>query len=252
MAKQKVVFLHGWATDESVWQNNLLEDYDCQTLLLPGHGKNPTTKWDKPDLSPALDKLQEDTKNEEALIAVGWSLGGQVLIEASTQFKNKFKALILVGVSPRFTKSGDFPYGQSPALVKRMMKDIKADYAETIKRFYGLNFTEEELQKKVAQSFIKLHNDKAEYLDSSSIYNSLDALYNLDLRDKLNKIETPTLIVHGSRDTVCPVETSKFLKDNLTNSTLKIFNNSGHAPFITESSQFNSAITSFIENNNDK
>lgn len=250
MTKQKVILLHGWATDDTVWRETHIDSigsFDCLPLTLPGHSLSSPSRWVEPTLIEAVEKLLEDTSGQDGLVGIGWSLGGQVLIEASIRKPEKFKALVLVGVTPKFTQSDDFPLGQSPFLVKRMMKDIKANCSETIKRFYKLNFTESEAKLMEAQGFIKYFESIANFADSESLYNSLEALYNMDIRDNLKKIKTPTLIIHGSEDNICTVEVAEFLKDNIANSTLKIYKGSGHAPFITSAEEFNKDVESFIK-----
>ena len=255
MKNEKIIFLHGWATDSTVWRETHIdskEGLEYLDLTLPGHSLTSPSRWVEPTLDVAVEKLLEDTSGQDGLIGVGWSLGGQVLLETASQYPEKFKALVLIGVSPRFTKSDDFKYGQSPALVKRMMKDVKADCGGTLKRFYKLNFAESEAKSMEAQGFIKYYEGIANFTDSESLYNSLEALYNMDIRDSLKNINIPTLIIHGDKDNVCPVEVSSYMHEQIKGSTLKVYKGAGHAPFITMAEEFSQDIQSFIKKYNEK
>lgn len=250
--KQKIVFLHGWACDESVWQptlseNSIKENFDCRTFLLPGHGENPKVKWDTPDLTPATNMLLEETKDEEGLIGVGWSLGGQVLLDIASKDQSKFKKLVLVSVSPKNTRSDDYPFGRSPALVRRMMKEIEASGGEYIKKFFEPNFTKEELMLPEVQTFITHNKKVADNLDKNSIYCALKSLYEKDLRGLLSKITVPTLIIQSSKDIICNIENGKYLKEHIKDSTLEIFEEAGHIPFISNPEKFNNILIDFLK-----
>lgn len=62
--------------------------------------------------------------------------------------------------------------------------------------------------------------------------------HNYDYDKQLQKIIFPTLICCGKYDTQTPVEISQFLSKKIKNSQLKIFENSGHSPFIEEIEKF--------------
>ena len=238
----ETVFIHGWAAYSFAWANNLAKG--DRVITLPGHGKNPNDSWYSHSLDEAVDKILKTISSDT--IAVGWSLGGQVLIEAATKEPSKFKGLVLVGVSPRFTKSDDFPHAQSRALVKRMIQDLNTAPEETLQRFYKLNFTEKEMETEEAKEFISAHENAVKDMDFPSLVNSLETLLDIDLRDKLNKIKCPVLIIQGDKDNVCPVDVSAYLHQNIKNSELKIYKNYGHAPFLTMHDEFNKDVAMFI------
>src|SRR5699024_4861183 len=53
---------------------------------------------------------------------------------------------------------------------------------------------------------------------------------NYDIVDRLHEITIPVLITVGRHDWVTPLEESELLHEKISNSTLKIFENSGHGP----------------------
>lgn len=251
----KLVFLHGWATDSSVWKYQAEEfsnDYEVAALDLPGHGSND--KWSEPTLKPAIEKVLSTinptshiSHPTSRLIGVGWSLGGQVLLEAAANMPGYFKALVLIGVSPCFTAKKDFPFGQSISIAKRMLKDLKKDFTKTMQRFYPLNFTEDELSRPEAQWFTELYKKPHTKPFRDSAVTALEALLAIDLRDIISDIKIPVLIIHGEKDNVCPVGTGKYLARNLPEARLEIFIGAGHAPFLTRQKEFNQIVKRFIE-----
>ncbi|MBI1912600.1 MAG: alpha/beta fold hydrolase [Deltaproteobacteria bacterium] len=256
------LFIHGWATDNWVWEGHLKPIANGKRTInmnLPGHGGKE--KWTEPDLKPAVKEVSNHISgiNDRSVIGIGWSLGAQALIASATQFPDAFKALVLVGATPCFTQRHDFPHGQSKALVKRMLLDMKSDPETTLKRFYGLSFTDEELKTPGAKQLVDRYKFPGPIVCSTDVpgcfpafkYNeittALGALYNDDLRELLSFINIPALIIHGEKDTVCPVEAGRYLASHIKGADLMVFENAGHAPFITEKDLFIKVVQDFIE-----
>jgi proline iminopeptidase len=67
-----------------------------------------------------------------------------------------------------------------------------------------------------------------------------------DVRSKLGQITTPTLIVVGRHDPICPVEEAKEIHAGITNSKMVVFEKSGHNPPAEEPEAFQEAALSFL------
>ncbi|MBI5326834.1 MAG: alpha/beta fold hydrolase [Deltaproteobacteria bacterium] len=246
-----LIFLHGWASDSRVWEYQLegfSKDYELVTVDLPGHSEKDM--WNEPSLKPAAAKVLEIANRKSKIkncIAVGWSLGGQALLQAAAKMPGYFKALVLIGVSPCFTAKRDFPFGQSAGVAKLMLKDLKRDFTKTMERFYPLNFTENELLQPEARWFVELYKKPSTKPFRDSAVTSLEALLAIDLRDIIPTLKIPVLIIHGTKDNVCPVDAGKYLAENLPDARLEIFKGAGHAPFLTKAKEFNKIVKSFIE-----
>lgn len=70
-----------------------------------------------------------------------------------------------------------------------------------------------------------------------------------DCRGKLDAIDTPTLIVVGSYDFICPPVWAQTMHDDITASELALFENSGHLAHLEEPVAFAAAVGSFVERN---
>jgi malonyl-ACP O-methyltransferase BioC/pimeloyl-ACP methyl ester esterase len=252
-SKIKLVFIHGWATDSRVWSRQVDEfskDHECLLVNLPGYSSG--TEWHEPTLKPAVDNLLSaigEDKGEIDLIGIGWSLGAQVLLKTATIKPELFHRLVLVSATPCFIQKDDFPWGQPPATARKMAIDIKKALSETLERFYSLNFTKQELKMKLASDFIKSYSKFCKYLNKNSISVSLATLINTDLRNSLEKIRTPSLVVHGEDDQVVPAAAGGFLADNIPGARFELFKDTGHIPFLTKAVEFNGILRGFCMNN---
>ena len=270
------LFIHGWATDSVVWNDTAKAacGADCLNINLPGHGGKGS--WDEPSFAPAVREAAARTANlpERSVVGVGWSLGAQILLSVIKEGA-QFKGLVLVGATPRFTSGADWTLGQSKALVRRMIQDMKKDPGTALKRFYELNFTPGELKTPEAVAFVNRY--KYPGLNSlrglspfkgpvecqagmdnrlpgcfppfnyAGITAALEALYQEDLRDALGAVKCPCLIIHGDKDAVCPVEAGRFLAENIKGARLEVFTDCGHAPFLTHRELFTRLVKEFAE-----
>lgn len=257
----KLIFIHGWATDKGVWDglaHEIAGGKPFFNINLPGHG-GPGT-WDEPTLRPAIEEVMRLLERHKGpYVGIGWSLGAQVLIGLASQHPHLFNRLVLVGATARFCAPDVHSYGQSKALVRRMIMDMKSAPAATLQRFYRLNFTPDELSSTGARRFIERYRYPGPVecgqappgcfplFKYAEVTTALEALYATDLSQSLGAIEAKTLMVHGSMDIVCPVEAGRALAAAISFSRLEIFKEAGHAPFITEAERFASCVKGFLD-----
>lgn len=74
-------------------------------------------------------------------------------------------------------------------------------------------------------------------------------LHEFDFIPALKKIKCPTLIMVGRNDWVCMPVHSKIMKENISNSTLKIFNKCGHALTTDANEKYIRSIKQFLNKN---
>src|SRR3712207_4882906 len=67
-----------------------------------------------------------------------------------------------------------------------------------------------------------------------------------DVRPLLPELQTPTLVLSGAHDWVTPLTQSQLIDELLPNSTLVVFEDSGHMPHIEENEEFLAAVRDFV------
>lgn len=259
MPDDHVVFVHGWATDSHVWEGVAKGFAGRSTLVdLPGHGNMGS--WDETTLAPAVKEISRRVQGLTGrVIGVGWSLGAEALIAAQPGLKHRLKGLVLVGSTPCFAAKEDFPWAQPRALVKKMITDMKKDPAQAVERFYPLNFTREEAGTDEAKAFIRRYRPPGPASRDSGtpgcspsfkydgLTRALEALYLTDLREAIELIEAPVLLVHGGMDAVCPAGAAEFMGQRIRGARTEVFEGAGHAPFITMRERFMRVLDGFME-----
>ncbi len=108
-----VLFIHGSASDASVWLNELnilaAQGYYCVAVDLRGHGEtrllNQPRAHVKIDFDTHIHDLQETLEHlgilsKEKLIVVTHSFGGLVAVNLAEQYPDLIKKLLLVAIPP--------------------------------------------------------------------------------------------------------------------------------------------------------
>lgn len=133
---------------------------------------------------------------------------------------------------------------------------------DAIKVFFKMAFplfskkSKEEANKKFFQLCLYSKDKIDEYykeLENVGISKSRMKAYtselrHYDVREKITNKPVPALILCGKYDVQCPIEFSEEIHNLLQNSTLVIFENSNHFPFIEEKDKFIGALKSFKHN----
>lgn len=213
-----LLFLHGFATNSKVWDAQVKE-----------FSKDFTIHFDTEDLDP-----------EEKLIVIGWSMGGIAAIKYCLQNKDRVKGLVLISAFPKFLKSDDFPLGLSPALMRNLEKKLETSFTNGLKFFYEMIMPDKNSQHLLADITPK---------DRGQILEDFEQLKTVDIREKLKEINTPTLIIHGNKDQIVPIESAEYLAKHIKNAQMYIFEDVGHAPFIERTKYFNQCLRQFIKKN---
>jgi proline iminopeptidase len=67
-----------------------------------------------------------------------------------------------------------------------------------------------------------------------------------DLRSRLDEVETPTLVLCGRHDFICPPSQAQELSDGLRHASLVTFERSGHLPHKEQAAEFRAAVRHFV------
>jgi pimeloyl-ACP methyl ester carboxylesterase len=166
------------------------------------------------DLLGILDKLGI----EECVLAAE-SSGGAVALSAVYQQPERFQGLVLSGGLYYQPESND----QQPFL-----SALEADYESAV-TFFVTNCLPETKDEAV-------HLWGRKILMRASQAAAIDLLrctIGLDLRPIVGQINVPTLILHGDADRILPVDSSRWLAEQMPNCRLDILPGAGHAPMMT-------------------
>jgi pimeloyl-[acyl-carrier protein] methyl ester esterase len=82
--------------------------------------------------------------------------------------------------------------------------------------------------------------------DPAVLAAGLQLLAEVDLREELGQVTCPTLVVHGARDTLCPLAGAEWLAAQLPQARLAQHPHAAHAPFLSHPDWFRGTLLEYL------
>src|SRR5258707_551111 len=132
---------------------------------------------------------------------IAWSLGGQLALRAAALAPERIAGLVLIGTTPRFLRSEDWPHGAEARTLEQMRAHLSEDYRGTVSDFL-------ELQVRGSRDAAAVHAALRDALlqqgepHPAALQAGLALLTATDLRAQLASIRVPTLVIAGQYDQI--------------------------------------------------
>ncbi len=230
-----LVLLHGWGMNGAVWQQTVesLQPYfRVHVVDLPGYGHS--AKSHAEDLAKIADLVLQDAP--EKAVWLGWSLGGLVATHIALNAPQRVSKLITVASSPKF--AAERPWrGIQPNVLTAFTDQLLEDFSVTIERFMALQAMGSPSARKDVKQLKQAVLSRPQP-NPDSLLVGLNILADVDLRDALASLSMPMLRLYGRLDGLVPIKVASDLSEQLPSSQQFVFNQSSHAPFMTEHEAF--------------
>jgi pimeloyl-ACP methyl ester carboxylesterase len=253
---EPVIFIHGLS---GCWQNWLEQlplfarDHRVIAVDLPGFGQSemPHKEISMTCYAEAIDELMEELDIETARI-VGNSMGGFIGAELAIQHPERVERLVLVAAA-----------GLSIESIRTDRKTGLRHRAENIV-FFTLGHIASRshqvaLRPRLRHALLMLvaaHPQKLpgplaaqQVLGSGKpgFSDALEAMCRYPLRDRLEKIGCPTLIIWGEKDVLVPVKDAAIFEELIPDSRKIIYKDTGHVSMMERPARFNSDVKAFLD-----
>ena len=180
-------------------------------------------------------------------------MGGTIALAAAIAQPQRFEKLQLISTTPKFLNSDQWHHGVAIEPFEELSLGFEANYSKSLKRFLLLQtFTEDPAGKKRGVALVRELNTllaQADPASQTTLQSGLQILRQTDLRNQLSKLTIETQIIAGQSDRVVPMEASKFLYNELSQSELDhsfISLPGGHLPFLQSPSDYIGCLEAFI------
>jgi pimeloyl-ACP methyl ester esterase len=240
-----VLLLHGWSrsgADFEALSERLAERHRVIRPDLRGHGRSAPGPFTLDRLAGDLVALAEALDLRSALL-VGWSLGAQVALAALPRLGGRAGRLVLVGATPHFTSSTDWPHGPPPRALEGMAALFRRRPEAVLARFLDDCFAPGELEEPRRAALAR--PGAARPPDAGCALAGLDLLATSDLRGDLPGVTRPVLLLHGEADAICPVTAARAMATLLPSARLHAFPGAGHAPFVSRPAEVAALLEAF-------
>ena len=224
---EPLLLLHGFTGCGDDWKHVFADPLAGFRIIapdLPGHGRSPNPRNDfkfadvARDVFAMLDQLKIDR-----IKAIGMSAGANTLLHMATQQPQRISAFIHVSGTPRFPD-------QARVIMRTMTEETRSP-AEWEQMRGRHQLGDDQIRA--------LWRYTREFADDRDDMNFSAAT--------LSTITARTLIVHGDRDPLYPVELAVELLRGIPNSSLWVVPNGGHGPiFGDQAAPFVRTATAFL------
>lgn len=248
---QPLVMIHGWGLHSGVWQpliKRLSAKYMLYLVDLPGMGNSrPIEPYHLHALADEIAQVIPGVSD-----VLGWSLGGLVAQRIALNQPDRIRRLVLVSSTPCFVKDSSFTNkpswdaGINPTDFEAFADNVNRDYKAAMLQFLTLQCMQSSDRratiKQLRQSF-----ETRPTPTQTTLGRALNVLLDSDLRDEVANIRKPTLLIHGDRDTLTPVQAAHWMMQHLPHGFLRVMSGAAHAPFLSHTDQFIDTLNQFLE-----
>jgi non-heme chloroperoxidase len=251
---QPVVFSHGWPLNADAWEDQMLflaaRGYRCIAHDRRGHGRS-TQPWNGHDMDTYADDLATlvDTLDLRNAIHVGHSTGGGEVARYIGRHGTKrvAKAVLISAIPPLMLQTpanpGGLPLKNFDELRAGVLRDRSQFFRDLSGPFYGANRPGAKVSQGLRDTFW-LQGMQAGF---NAAYECIKVFSETDLTEDLEKIDVPTLILHGDDDQIVPIADSALRSAKIVkNATLKVYKGAPHGMPATHKDQINADLLAFF------
>ena len=234
---KSIVFVHGACENSSFWnhQKILSDRYRIITVDLPGHGKSSplSREIEIKNYSEVVSEFLSKTCKDKPIL-VGHSMGGAISLMNAIERPGSLSGVVLVCT------------GAKLGVLPSIREGLRSRFEETVKAVVGPRQfsckTNLETIRFVTNEILKCNNGIA-----ASDY---EACNSFDVRQKLQSISIPVLIIAGEEDKMTPVIWSTYLKENIPKARLVVMRDASHLPMLERPGDFNRHLVEFASSLN--
>ncbi len=251
-----VILIHGWTGGTGNWMRQVPElskEFKVITYDHRGHGesgkpeKHLNLNWLARDLKTIIERLKL-----EKPVAVGHSMGAATLFEyVRMHGDSDFKGICFIDMTPKFLCSDDWKLGMgggltcelSLLLLQQLFTDAQENVEDSVIMTYHRDKKLEDLDKEEVKTLVQMSHATS-LLATTALFVSMSLS---DYRDVLPKINVPVLLAYATGSQLHIPGVSEYMKENIKNSKLVLFEKSGHNILYEEPEKLNKELKEFIQ-----
>ncbi len=249
-----VVLIHGWPLSGASWEKQVPALLDAGYRVVTydrrgfGNSSRPTTGYDYDTFADDLHKLMTKLDLRDATL-VGFSMGGGEVARylGSHGSKRVSKAVFMAAITPFLLKTPDNPAGVESGVYDGIKKAIAADRPAFLSGFLAKFYNVDSLKgTKVSDEVVRLSWNIAAGASPRGTLDCVQA-WLTDFREDLNRIDLPTLVVHGDDDRILPLAgTGKRTQEIVKGSRLAVIKGGPHGLNWTHAEEVNRELLTFL------
>lgn len=244
-----IMFAHGFGCDQEMWRYvapSFKAHYKTVLFDNVGAGSSDLSAYSY-DKYGSLHGYADDIVaiGEELglcdAIFVGHSVSAMIGVIAARKAPGLFRALVLVGPSPRYIDTDDYVGGFSQAQMEELLEFLETNHlgwAAAMAPVIMGNPDRDELGLELANSFCRTDPEIAKHFARATFLS--------DTRDELDGLDIPVLVLQCSEDVIAPTAVGEYVHERLKGSKLVMMHATGHCPNLSAPQETIAEIEDFL------
>jgi non-heme chloroperoxidase len=250
-----VILSHGWPLNADAWEATalFLAEHGHRAIAHDrrGHGRSSQT-WDGNEMDTYADDLAclVEALDLSDLTLVGHSTGGgEVVHYVGRHGTARVARLVLVSaVPPLMLRTDDNPDGLPIEVFDAIRAGESANRSQLYRDLADGPFFGHNRRQDVAQGFRDAFWLQSMACGHRAAYECIAAFSATDFRPDLEKVDVPTLVIHGDDDQIVPFEVGgERSAAMVAGAELKVYEGSGHALPDTDRDRLHADLLAFID-----
>ena len=244
-----LVFVHGFGCDQNMWRL-VAPAFETRFRIvlvdLVGSGNSDLSAYDRKKYDSLQGHADDMLEVIEAfavgpVIFVGHSVSAMTGMLAGLKAPEKFAAQVMIGPSPWYINDADYIGGFTQQDIESLLETLESNYLGWSSNMAPVMMgapEQPELAQELTNSFCRTDPEIAKHFARVTFLS--------DHRAELARLDLPTLILQCSDDLIAPLSVGEYVHRTLPRSTLRIIDNIGHCPHLSQSSATIDAIEEFL------
>jgi sigma-B regulation protein RsbQ len=244
-----IVFAHGFGCDQNMWRLVVPAFTAAHRVVLFDHvgaGQSDTSAYDRrkyASLQGYADDVLEICRELQltGVVFVGHSVSAMIGVLAARKEPDRFKALVLVGPSPRYINDAGYVGGFTRQDIDGLLDSLDSNYlgwSSAMAPAIMGNADRPELGIELTNSFCRTDPEIAAHFARVTFLS--------DNRQDLPHVATPTLILQCSDDVIAPFAVGDYVHRQIPASQLVVMSATGHCPNLSAPDETIAAIRTFL------
>jgi non-heme chloroperoxidase len=249
-----VVLIHGYPLSGASWEKQVLALVNAGHRVITydrrgfGESSKPFSGYDYDTFAEDLHKFINKLDLRDITL-VGFSMGGGEVARYLGKYGSErvSKAVFMSAITPFLLKTSDNPEGVDRSVFDGFQKAIVTDRPAFLSQFFASFFNlDAYLGKLVSDEAVRFSWNVAAGASPKGTYDCVTA-WLTDFRNDLNRIDVPTLVIHGAADRICALPvTGQRMPQFVKGSKLAVIEGGPHAINWTHADQVNRELMNFI------
>jgi len=244
-----LLFAHGFGCDQNMWRLVVPAFQRAHRVVLFDHvgaGQSDLSAYDRRKYG-TLDGYASDVLeicrelDLTDVIFVGHSVSAMIGVLAAKRDPSRFRALVLVGPSPKYLNDADYVGGFSRQDIDGLLESLDSNYlgwSTSMAPVIMGNPDRPELGTELTNSFCRTDPQIAAHFARVTFLS--------DNRADLAAVKIPTLILQCSDDVIAPNAVGEYVHRQMADSRLVVLKATGHCPNLSAPAETTDAIHAFI------